>query len=275
MNLNILAQFQMWSAWHFVYIAAPIVITLILYFALRKTKYIVRYSVGVVIGILSLAVLIMRNVDIYKSNGFDPEIIPLQVCHFGNIMVFLALVFKCKTAASIAWCLNVVAAFSSHVDATSLSHYGNVFCIRAQAYIWGHLLIVVGGLYAVLLKIVRIDLKSFGWGVFVLILLLIPSIILNCYFRDVMHRNINYFYIYNSDGAPFGFIYGLVERSYYGEWFSIDWVYTILMILIPLALMIGIFYLQAPLYLKDKDYKTENIFLELYHKKHPKEVKEN
>ena len=266
MNLNILTQFKMWTTWHYVYILAPIVITLILYFALRKTKFVVRYIVGVIIGIASLLVLIVRNVDIYRCNGFDPEIIPLQVCHFGNIMVFIALVFRSKTAGSVAWSLNVLAAFSSHIFADSLEHYSNIFCIRAQAYIWGHLLIVVGGLYAVLLKIVRLDWKSYGYGILTLVCLLIPSIILNSYFRDVCYRSINYFYIYNSEGAPFEFLYGLVERSHYG-WFTIDWVYTILMVVIFTSLMTLMFMTQFLLYIKkDKDYETENVFLDLYHR---------
>ena len=131
--------------------------------------------------------------------GLTPEIIPLQVCHFGNIMVFISLVFRSKIATSILWSLNLLAAFSSLIVADALEGYETVFCIRAQAYIWGHLFIVIGALYAVLLKIVRIDFKSFLWGIGVLVMLLIPAIILNSYFNDVLGFGINYFYIYNSE----------------------------------------------------------------------------
>lgn len=98
-------MFEMWTAWHFVLMLAPIVAILILYFLLRKRSYKTRYIVGIVIGTISLAILLMRNIDIAVRQGFDPEIIPLQVCHFGNIMVFIALVFRSKTATSIAWTL--------------------------------------------------------------------------------------------------------------------------------------------------------------------------
>lgn len=261
--------FQMWSAWHFVLMLAPIVAILILYFALRKTSYKTRYIVGIVIGCISLAILIMRNIDIYVNNGFDPEIIPLQVCHFGNIMVFIALVFRSKTATSIAWCLNLLAAYASLVFADSLENYTTLASIRAQAYIWGHIFIVVGALYAVLLKIVRIDFKSYLYGILVLVMLLIPAIILNSYFNDVLGYNINYFYIYNSNGVPFEFLY-IGNRAKYG-WFTINWTYTILVILIFLVLMYGIYNIQKLLYLKDKDYQTHHIFYNYYQKR--KELK--
>ena len=251
-------QFELWSVWHILYILSPVIIMVPRYFALRKQSYKTKYIVGVVIGCISLSILIMRNIDIIVRNGFDPEIIPLQVCHFGNIMVFIALVFRSKIATSILWCLNLLAAFSSLIVADSLANYTDFFCIRAQAYLWGHLFIVIGALYAVLLKIVRIDFKSFLWGIFVLVLLLIPSIILNSYFNDVLGYNINYFYIYNSNGVPFEFLY-VGERATYG-WFTINWIYTISLIVIFSILMFGIFCIQKLFYLKDKNYKTYNIF---------------
>lgn len=123
-------MFEMWTAWHFVLMLAPIVAILILYFLLRKRSYKTRYIVGIVIGTISLAILLMRNIDIAVRQGFDPEIIPLQVCHFGNIMVFIALVFRSKTATSIAWTLNLLAAYASLVFADSLENYSNIWSIR-------------------------------------------------------------------------------------------------------------------------------------------------
>ena len=264
-------KFEMWSIWHILLMLAPIVMILILYFALRKTSYKTRYIVGVIIGVISLGILIMRNVDIYLTIGFDPEIIPLQVCHFGNIMVFIALVFRSKVATSIAWTLNLLSAYASLVFADSLENYTTMASIRAQAYIWGHIFIVLGSLYAVLLKIVRIDFKSFLYGLGVLVLLLIPSIILNSYFNDVLGYSINYFYIYNSDGVPFEFLY-IGDRAQYG-WFTINWIYTILIILIFLVLMYAIYNIQKLLYLKDKNYQTQSLFHTWWNKRKVKNVK--
>lgn len=262
-------KFEMWSVWHILYILSPIIVMTILYFILRKRSYKTRYIVGVVIGVISLAILIARNIDIYLTNGFDPEIIPLQVCHFGNIMVFISLVFRSKISTSILWSLNLLAAFASLIVADALEGYTTIWCIRAQAYIWGHFFIVLGALYAVLLKIVCIDFKSFLCGIGVIFLLLIPSIILNSYFNDVLGYSINYFYIYNSNGVPFEFLY-IGERAKYG-WFTINWAYTIFIILIFAVLLYAIYNIQKLIYLKDKDYKTYNIFS----KKNPAKQKNN
>lgn len=188
----------------------------------------------------------------------DPEVIPLQVCHFGNIMVFVSLVFRSKTATAVSWSLNLLGAFSSIIFADSLEGYITLWCIRAKMYIWGHLFIVVGALYAVLLKVVRIDFKSFLYGVGVVFLIMIPAIIMNSYFNDVLGYRINYFFIYDADGFPLEFMY-IGERAQYGC-FTINWWYTIFMIVIFGALMYGIYNIQKLLYLKDKDYKTYHIF---------------
>lgn len=251
-------KFEMWSFWHILYIVSPVIIMVPLYFILRKKSEKTKYIVGVVIGCISLLILIVRNIDVYIEYGFDPEIIPLQVCHFGNIMVFISLVFKSKIATSILWCLNLIAAYASIVYADSLCGYITLMCIRAQAYIWGHLFIVIGALYAVIMKIVRIDFKSFLWGMGVLVVLLIPAIILNSYFNDVLNFSINYFYIYNSDGVPFEFLY-IGKRAHYG-WFTINWFYTLSVVGIFIVLLYGIYNIQKLLYLKDKKYQTHNIF---------------
>ncbi|MGM9858364.1 MAG: hypothetical protein ACI311_03845 [Bacilli bacterium] len=251
-------KFEMWSFGHILYILSPVIVMVALYFLLKNRSYKTKYIVGVVIGVLSLVVLITRNIDIFIRNGWDPEILPLQVCHFGNIMVFIALVFRSKIATSIVWSLNLLCAFASLVYADALVGYSTILCIRAQAYIWGHLLIVVGALYAVIFKIVRIDLKSFFYGMGVVFCLLIPAIILNSYFNDVLGYSINYFYVYDSHGVPFEFLY-IGERAHYG-WFTINWFYTLSVIIIFSGLMFGIYNIQKLFYLKDKDYVTYNIF---------------
>ena len=256
-------KFEMWSIWHIIYILSPAILMTILYFLLRKRSQKTIYIVGVIIGVLSLATITTRCVYYYMTHGFHPQEIPLQVCHFGNIVVFIALVFKSKTASAIAWSLNLAAAFSSIVLADSLAKYENVWDVLPQCYIWGHLLIVLGALYPVILKEIRMDLKSFFYGLAILFVLLIVAIVLNSYFNDVVGKDrdwfINYFYIYNSKGVPFDFIYDLGTRSQYG-WFTINWVYTLTLIGVFIPVMFGIFMIPKLFYLKNKDYKTYTIF---------------
>jgi len=54
---------------------------------------------------------------------------------------------------------------------------------------------------------------------------------------------INYFYIFNSHGIPFEMFYDLGEMHYYG-WFSLNYVYTLIIIAIGVTGMTGFYFLQ-------------------------------
>lgn len=253
--------FKMWSIWHFLFILAPIIIFLALYFLLRNKSEKTKYIVGVVIGSLSLACILTRNIFILCRDGLDPQALPLQICHFGNIMVFVSLVFKSKIATSITWTLNLFSACTPIIFADALTGYSSVWEIKVQTYIWGHILIVVGSLYAVLLKIVRIDFKSFLYGFAVLGVFVVPSIILNPYFNNVVGSHVNYFYMYNTNGiSPLKFLYNSNLTHSYGSWFQINYLYTLLILIGLAGIMVGFYFLQKLVYLKDKDYQTHNIF---------------
>lgn len=219
-------KFEMWSASHYLFILSPFIVAFVLWLVLKNKSTRTKEIVGVVLGVLSLLVLVVRNVDIYLTHGFDPEIIPLQVCHLGNIFVFVSLVFKNKVAASVAFCFNLVFALSSFVVADALEGYSSIFQIRAQAYIWGHLLIVVGALYPVMLGYIKFNKKHTLIGVGVVLVLCLISIVANTIFNDLLGESINYFYIYNSKGVPFGFIYNLGSPVTIGSWFTFNPVYV-------------------------------------------------
>lgn len=67
-------RFVMWSAGHYLLMLAPALIMTALYFLLRKRSDKVKYFVGVVIGIISLGILLLRNIDIYLSEGSVPAL---------------------------------------------------------------------------------------------------------------------------------------------------------------------------------------------------------
>ena len=253
----------MWSVWHVLFMLSPIIILGVLYLCLRKASYKVRYIVGVVIGCISLAILIVRNIDVYNRLGLVPDLIPLQICHLGNIFVFISLLTRSKIMTSITYSFNVVCAVLSLVFADFLETVPTVFAIRPQTYIWGHIFIVVGGLYPVLFKLVRLDFKSFLKGYFCIYLFVIPAIILNSYFNDVLNMECNYFYLYDYHGVPTKFIYDLVPRLKIG-WFTVDWLYVLILVITFSAFIFLIYSSQYLLYLKpeSKEYKTYNIFEE-------------
>lgn len=254
-------MFQMWSVWHILFILSPFLIFIILYFSLRKTSLKTRYIVGVVIGVLNTLVLVVRNIDLMIKPGFDPEIIPLQVCHLGNIFALIALTSQNKIFSAVLWSLNLPTALIAIVYASALTNYPIMWAIRPLSYILGHIFIVVAALYVVGLKLVKLDLKSFLWGTLITFGLMVVATVLNCYFNDKFDYGdyrpdytINMFYMYDSRGTPLGFLYNLGKRYTYG-WFSINWVYNGLLSLIGLVGMFGVFSLSYLFHLKPKKKK--------------------
>lgn len=236
-------QFEMWSIWHYIYILSPFIVLGLLYFLLKNKSDKTKYIVGVVIGVISLIIILGRNIDILVRNGFDPQTIPLQVCHFGNIMVFLALVFKNKTLAAVAFCLNMPFAYSSLIEAEALAGYSTIWAIRPQAYIWGHLFIVVGAIYPVLLQTIKFKMKHLFKAFAVVFILFVVAMLMNILFNGIGYTSINYFYAFDSGGVPFGMFENLVPKldiffknttNLFVSW---DWMYTTCIFLVGVASM--------------------------------------
>ena len=114
-------KFEMWSVWHILYILSPFIIFTALYLALRKRTDKTKYTVGYILGSISLLILIVRNIDIYVRSGWDVEVIPLQVCHIGSIVTGLALILKKRWLILTSFGFNMIPAILATVFANSLA----------------------------------------------------------------------------------------------------------------------------------------------------------
>lgn len=238
-------KFTEWSLGHALFILAPAIILTALYFIFRNKSQKTIYIVGVVIGVLNLVILLTRNLDIFLRNGFDPEIIPIQVCHLGNVIVFVSLVFKNKTAAALGWCFNLIPAFSSLIFADALANYETILRIRPQAYIWGHIAIVVGGIFPVIFKSIKFDFKAVKKALLLMSSLVLVAIVLNTVFIDLLGERINYFYIYDSKGVPFEMFYNADLTTVLGSWFTINIPYTLFIIAFGLFYFFLFYYIYV------------------------------
>lgn len=239
-------KFELWSFWHFLYICSPFLIFSGIYILVRNRPERVKYTVGCILGIISVLILVIRNVDIYVRSGWDPEVIPLQVCHIGSIIAGLALIFKRKWLTLTAFCFHMIPAFLAMIFAQSLANYDTLLKIRPQTYIWGHIFIIVCALYAVLVyrpPFIRKDLcKSLGFvGI-----MAIAAIICNSLFRVTLSWTPNYFYLFDYDGTPLKFLYKVFPSSVYG-WFEINWFYTGVLLTVFVGVFIGMYYLAKRL----------------------------
>ena len=234
-------QFELWSLWHFLYLLSPFILFGSIYFLVRNQPDRVKYIVGIVLGCISILILVVRNIDIFVENGWDKELIPLQVCHIGNIVTGCALISRKKWLIATSVCFNMVPALLAMLFADSLANYDTILKIRAQAYVWGHIFIVVCALYGLLIyrpKLAKQDLQSSLLFVGIMGIL---AIICNSAFRALFQWEPNYFYLFDYSGTPLKFLYNLFPTSIYG-WFTINWFYTVSLICVFVGVLIGLFY---------------------------------
>ena len=125
-------KFEMWSIWHFIYILSPFIILGILLLITRKSSTRTKYIIGIVIGVLSLAIILVRNIDILIRSGWSEEVIPFQVCHIGSIIVGLALILKKKWLILVSFCFNMIPAILAMIFADALANYDTLLKIRPQ-----------------------------------------------------------------------------------------------------------------------------------------------
>jgi uncharacterized membrane protein YwaF len=219
--------FQMWSVLHLAYIASPVVLAILLYRWTKHNSMSANRTIGIVLSTLAVLVLVVRNADIWIRTGFSYEIIPLQICHFANFVLLGAFVFRNKALFALSFTLNMPAAYMSIIFANSLSNYSDFLRIRPQAYFWGHLLIVMIALWAVMVKQVRIDMKVLIKTFGLMVILFMSAVVINNLFT-LFGMTPNYFYAMRPEkGTPLEWFYTVTDPIMIGR-FLIHPVYWIL-----------------------------------------------
>lgn len=248
--------FKMWSVGHILYMLSPFIIFGAIYFFVSKRSERVKNIVGMVLGIISVLILVVRNVDIFVRSGWDLEVIPLQVCHIGSVVAGLALITKRKWLMATAFCFNLIPAFLAMVFADSLANYDTLLKIRPQTYIWGHIFIVVCALYGIVVFRPKFTKKDLFISLIFVGSASVCAIICNSAFRVAFAWEPNYFYLYDYKGTPLKFLYNALPASTYG-WFSINWFYTLTLFVVFVGVFIGFFILAKILVEKMSKKKNE------------------
>lgn len=234
--------FTMWSVGHFLYILSPFIIFFVIYALLRKSVGKAKNIVGYVLGGISIAILLARNIDIFVRSGWDLEVIPLQVCHIGSLIAGFALIFKKKWLVLTSFCFNMIPAILAMVFADSLANYDTLLAIRPQAYIWGHIFIVVCALYGVLIYPLSFKKKDLFISLGFVGSMAVIAIICNSLFRVLFGWEPNYFYLFNYKGTPLKFLYNALPSSVYG-WFEINWFYVLVLLVFFACVFVGLFFI--------------------------------
>ena len=232
-------KFEMYSVGHLLFLFLPIVSCVLVWYFLKDNKE-KQVLFGKILGWFSLSIIVSRNIYILFNTGFSPEAIPLQVCHFGNIIIFLSLVYKNKTALVIGFLLNVPAGIISFIFADSLASYTSVFDFLALVYIFGHLTIVVGGIYPFMFNAVKITKEDVLKAVKVVAVIGVVAYFANAYFHTVGFEKINYFYMYDGQGSPLGFIADMFEPLIIGKFkFYLPFTFSMIVLGSGVAALMG------------------------------------
>ena len=234
--------FKLWSVGHILYLLSPMIIFGLIYFFVAKKSEKVKNIVGLTLGIISVLILVVRNVDIFIRNGWDLEVIPLQVCHIGSAVAGLALITKRRWLMATAFCFNLIPAFLAMVFADSLANYDTLLKIRPQTYIWGHIFIIVCALYGLLVFRPKFTKKDLFTALIFVGSAAVCAIVCNSAFRAAFAWEPNYFYLYDYSGTPLKFLYEALPTSTYG-WFCINWLYTLTLLIVFVGVFIGLFIL--------------------------------
>lgn len=204
-------KFEMWSLFHYIFIFSPFVISYLIYYFTKNSTYKNKRIIGLILSIIAIILLLLRNIEIYIRSGYNiqPEIIPLQICHFANFVLLFAFLLKSNTLFTVAFCFNLPFAFLSILFANSLENYSSLINFRGAAYIFGHILIVVITLWALLVKMIEINKRSLKNGIITVLSLFLLSVIVNNVFNNLMpNYTANYFYtIMPESGTPLELAY--------------------------------------------------------------------
>lgn len=234
-------KFALWSIWHLLYMCSPFVMFFIIYISSKKWSDKTKYTVGCILGTISVFILIVRNIDIYDRSGWCVDVIPLQVCHIGSLVSGLSLILKKKWLILTSFCFNMIPAFLAMVFADSLANYDTLWKIRPQTYIWGHIFIVICALYGILVYRSRFKKKDLYLSLAFVGSTAILAIVCNSLFRALFNWEPNYFYLFNYKGTPLKFLYQAFPSSVYG-WFEINWFYTLVLLVVFVCVFIGLYF---------------------------------
>ncbi len=226
--------FQMWSHFHFFFILSPFLFALLFYFLFKRFDEKKLRLIGIWFSLIGIALLVGRNIEIYfKVGEINPEIIPLQICHFANFVLLFAFLLKSNTLFAIAFCFNLPAAFVSIIFANGLTNYTTLISWQGAAYIFGHMLIVGVVIWAFLNKMVHLNIKIVHKAVGIILILFLLSIVVNNLFEKWMSPHAsNYFYTMTPEqGTPLEFFYSLGHQiTIFGLEVNLLYIVTLLVV---------------------------------------------
>jgi uncharacterized membrane protein YwaF len=235
--------FEMWSSSHYLFMFLPFIFLSVLFVFTKDRTREANRRIGIVLSVFAIIILILRNIEIWigKSYRFDVELIPLQICHFANFVLLIALLTNRQTWFNFALILNLPAAMVSMIFANSLTNYSTIISFRGFAYIMGHALLVVIPLWLFMTGFVVLDQRIFKKTLVLVGLLYAGSVVLNNLMFVLFGQYSNYFYTMKPEkGTPLETFFDL-GRVYHLNDFRVNPLYLLLTAILGFIVMITVY----------------------------------
>lgn len=223
--------FTMWSLGHYLYLVSPFIAIPILVILTKNRSEETKTKVGIILSLFAILLLVLRNLEIWVNGSFafNYELIPLQVCHFANIVLLIAFLTKKQMWFNLSLTLNLPAAFVSILFANSLTHYSTILSFRGIAYILGHALLVIIPVWAFAVGFIKLDLKSLVKTFKLVASLYVVSIFINNFIGIVSGSYSNYFYsIRPESGTPLEMFFNWGNNLFLFDVFQLNIIYLIM-----------------------------------------------
>lgn len=236
-------KFHLWSFLHYFMIVSPVFIAYFLFFFTKTKSYETKRKIGIGMSWIAVIILIARNIDLFILNGYviAYDLVPYQVCHLANFVLLYAFYKKSTIAFGLAFIFNLPLAYVSLIFADGLTEYTSILNIHGQAYIWGHMLIVIITLYAYLQGFIKLDFKKYVKLVIIIIVYSYIGIVLNNLFRIFFSQEANYVYTYApAPGTPLVDLYNLGSVINIGD-FQFNAFYILILTILAILITFSIY----------------------------------
>ncbi len=238
-------KFYMFSFEHYLFIASPFLVLILMLLLTKKTSSEKNREIGIFLSIFAIIVLLLRNLEIFVTNGFafNIELLPLQICHFANFVLLIAFLKKDQVWFNFALILNLPAAFVSILFANSLSHYDTILTFRGFAYIVGHMLLVTLPLWAYFRGFIKLDFYYLRKTFLIVFILFLLSILINNGLYLISNQYANYFYSLKPEsGTPLELFFDWGQEWMLFGFFKFNGLYLLLTAILG-AVVMSVMYL--------------------------------
>ena len=238
--------FPLWGWMHILFLLLPVAMVVIFHFSFRKLSSEKKRLVGIILSVINIALLIGRTIEM-SIEGKWPlgEIIPLQLCHIADFVILFAFIFRKdaikNTLFALSFCLFLPAAALAIVFPNTLNMYDTLWQFQVLTYILGHALIVATIVWALVNRLIKINIKTLLRASIVSVAMYLGMFVIANVAIALGVQGVNWFYTMSPVPAtPLALFYSAGHMLYFGP-FQAHPVYLVLTALFAVVVVMAMY----------------------------------